>query len=109
MQLEHLQFAQQSYESFVTAAIQRIAFSGGSTYRYTIRADSIKAVAGLQRLKSSIVQEYISYFAMLGVDAQYNEAFGTIDLMLDLNTCSLNPQQADALATAMAVYHQQHS
>jgi hypothetical protein len=108
MQPDHLQFAQQSYESFIAAAIQRIAFSGEHMYRYTIRADSIKAVAGLQRLKSSIVQEYLDYFEMLGVSANFNEGFGTIDLTLDLNTCSLSPQQADALATAMTMFRQEY-
>jgi hypothetical protein len=108
MQSEHLQFAQQSYESFVAAAIQRIAFSGENVYRYTIRAGSIKSVAGLQRLKSSIINEYVSYFVMMGVSAHYNEAFETIDLTLNLNTCSLSPQQADDLATAMVVFRQEH-
>jgi len=109
MQSEHLQFVRQSYESFVAAAIQRHAFSGEYKFRYTIRTDSIKAVAGLQRLKSSIIQEYVDYFAMLGVMAHYNEAFETIDVTLNLNSCSLSPQQANDLAVAMTVFRKENT
>jgi hypothetical protein len=55
------------------AAIQRIAFSGESAYRYTISSNSIKNAAGLLRLKNSVVQGYVNYFRMVGVTAIYND------------------------------------
>lgn len=108
MHSDHLQFAQQSLASFIDAAIQRISFSGESVYRYTISTDSIKEAAGLTRLKSSVVQDYINYFGMMGVMALYNEAFDVLNITLNLNTCVLTPQQSDALATAMSVFRAEH-
>lgn len=108
MHPDHLQFAQQSLASFIDAAIQRMAFSGEPIYRYTINANAIKDAAGLTRLKSSVVQDYINYFWMMGVTADYNEAFDVLNITLNLNNCVLTPQQSDGLATAMSTYRVEH-
>lgn len=108
MHPDHQQFAQQSLASFIDAAIQRMAFSGETVYRYTISANSIKDAAGLTRLKSAVVQDYVSYFQMMGVAAAYNEAFDVLNITLNLNACVLTPQQSDALATAMALFRVEH-
>ncbi|WP_153118052.1 hypothetical protein [Rhodocyclus tenuis] len=108
MHPDHLRFAQQSLASFIDVAIQRIAFSGESVYRYTISANSIKDAACLTRLKNSVIQDYESYFAMMGVTAMYNEAFDVLNITLNLNTCVLTPQQSDALTIAMSTFRVEH-
>lgn len=108
MQSEHLQFAQESLASFIDAAIQRIAFSGESVYRYTISASAIKETAGLTRLKSSVIDDYLNFFRMMGVMADYNESFETLNLVLDVNNCVLTPHQAGGLAQALAVFRAEH-
>lgn len=108
MQAEHIQFAKQSLESFIDAAIQRIAFSGENVYRYTLSASSIKEAAGLARLKASVLHDYVSFFAMMGVRAAYNESFEVLNIVLNLNDCVLTPQQAGALAEALATFRAEH-
>ena len=108
MHPDHLKFVQQSLVSFIDAAIQRIAFSGETVYRYTISANSIKDAAGLTRLKNAVVQDYLDYFAMMGIKAEYSDAFDVLNIALDLNTCVLSPQQSDALATAMAMFRAEY-
>jgi len=105
---DNLQFAQQSLASFIDAAIQRIAFSGENIYRYTITANSIKDAGGLTRLKSSVVHDYVAYFEMMGVKADFNDAFDVLNITLDHNRCVLSQQKSDALATKMSTFRAEH-
>ena len=98
---DHLQYAQDSLNEFIYSAIQRHADSGSYVYRFFIDDATIRSALGLTRaVKASVLDDYVNFFNSKGVEAV--EAYGSVNVTLNLNSVSLNPQQAAALNVAMS-------
>jgi len=107
MQDDHLEYAQGVLNSFIFSAIQRMAHSGDFVYRFSVGETDIRSALGLTRaIKSNVLSEYVNFFQSKGIQAV--EQYGSIDIVLNLNSVSLNPAQSDALNTAMTEYREIH-
>lgn len=107
MHPNHLKYAQLSLSTFIYSAIQRHAYSGDLSYRFSIDEDDIRRALGLSRgIKSTVLADYVAFFEAKGVEVTEN--MGSLDLVLNLNTVPLNPSQAEALNAAMSLYRAEH-
>lgn len=104
MQMQDLNYLEDTFAAFVDSSIHRAAHSGDMIYTYRITAGEMKSGTGRQRLHESVIGECTQFFASHNVAAQYDENFNAFTVIVDLNRCVLRPEQARFLAAAMETF-----
>ena len=108
MDQNDVKFAEEALGSFICSSINRVSESGVLSHKYRLTEMEIKEATNRQRLKQTVIDDYVAYFADHDVVAEYKEVSETITLRLDLSDCVLNARQARDLATAMSHYRAEH-
>jgi hypothetical protein len=101
MHPDHQDYAKRMLSTFIYSAIQRLAHRGDFVYRFSLEENDIKEALGLSRgVKANVLADYVTFFQSKGVAA--TESFGAIDVVVNLNSVTLNPGQAEALGEALS-------
>ena len=91
---------------FIEVSIQRVAQTGTMFFSYRLTTEELKRNTRRQRLHDSAIHEVILFFENENLEVNYNNNFGTFDILLNLGHCRLNRQQASDLSTAISYFQQ---
>lgn len=105
---QDVNFLEQALADFIETSINRVAHSGTMQFRYKLKAADAKAGTDRQRLHESVIDAYQAFFASHGVSCEYDPTFSTFNVVIDLDSCVLNPAEARQLSAAMSLYRAEH-
>ena len=97
-------YAQNILTMFKECIINNIINTGQLVQRFQIRLEDIKNATNRVRLSPSVVDDYINYLSVQGVDAFY-DGLGSIMCEVDLTKVYLTPDEAREMSRSIDNYN----
>jgi hypothetical protein len=93
--------ASETMDKFINTALNRVAENGNLVHEFKIPEATIKRATERERLKDSVVEDYVNFYAASNIDVVHDKEFGQLRVTLNLGTAVLDPDQAENLSVAM--------
>lgn len=90
-------------ESYINSSIMLCSQKGTLVHSYILRLEDLTR----ERWSQSLEDDVIAFFHNNRVDAEYISEDKEFKIILDLNECLLNPNQAESVATAISYFTSQ--
>jgi polyisoprenoid-binding protein YceI len=104
MRPDDLSFLETALESFIWAAINRVASSDARHHQFRFTA----ADMGRQRVHDAFVHEVTGFFADVNGEVTYDDQRAAFLVTIDLDSVLMNPAQAKAFSTACEMFRADH-
>lgn len=95
-------------DDYIKQAFNRASNGLGLKHRFTLTADELKRLQGKQRLTKVAIEDCLEFFRHNNVTITFNPQSNSFALILDIETCSYDLEQASHVKEVMQ-RHAEHT